>query len=619
MTGPPTDAGRHRALAAGVAAVLLACAQMPVGAAQQRFDARTDVVRLDVSVLDRNRRPVEGLAAGDFTILEDGEPRPITVFQPVSLPPIPAVTADWQREVAPDVVGNQIPDDGRLVLIAIDRSVGGANRPLTLAIANEVIGGLGPNDLAAVVFTTEFSTLRSPQNFTADKSLLRAALARPFAPGASGEGAEPDRGGCPCGACVMETLTYVARTVRDVPGRRKQMFFISTEFHEVAGGIFGGSGIERHAGVSCGFRLREARTQLIREAGLSNVTIHTLDPAGVTGVNAGHFQTDITGGRSVAGTNAPETFVPAIMDESQSYYLIGFEPADGGQANRLRRIEVKVSRPDVRVLARNAYETAAAPLSSTLRLPQGLARSLDGVLPASDVPLRMAAAAFAAPGDDATVLVTTGVVVQGGPATKRAVRTLTAAFDPQGRQVGRTVSSAVEVTPRETVSEATLTTRLELRPGRYEIRVAVEDAGARGSVFTFVEVPDVARERLSLSDVIIERGAAEDGGSRPTVAPILPRVFSATDRPTARLRVFQGGRGDVAPVSLHARIVDAHDRVVHETSTTIESSRFTRRAADYVLPLPVSSLTPGEYLLRIEGVEGERHLSRHVRFSVANP
>src|SRR5690606_8673662 len=63
-------------LALGLAAVL---ASLPgrTGFAreQQVFQASADLVRLDVVVLDRDRRPVTGLTASDFTILEDQELR----------------------------------------------------------------------------------------------------------------------------------------------------------------------------------------------------------------------------------------------------------------------------------------------------------------------------------------------------------------------------------------------------------------------------------------------------------------------------------------------------------------------------------------------------------------
>ncbi|MEO7191508.1 MAG: hypothetical protein ABI051_10680 [Vicinamibacterales bacterium] len=50
---------------------------------QPAFRAAVDLVDVDVSVLDRNRLPVPALRASDFTVLEDGRPRPIVASDPV--------------------------------------------------------------------------------------------------------------------------------------------------------------------------------------------------------------------------------------------------------------------------------------------------------------------------------------------------------------------------------------------------------------------------------------------------------------------------------------------------------------------------------------------------------
>ena len=50
------------------------------------FRTGVDVVQIDVSVLDKARRPVRGLSAADFTVLEDGKPRPIVAFSAIELP-----------------------------------------------------------------------------------------------------------------------------------------------------------------------------------------------------------------------------------------------------------------------------------------------------------------------------------------------------------------------------------------------------------------------------------------------------------------------------------------------------------------------------------------------------
>src|SRR3954451_21986099 len=106
--------------------VLLA-ASVAVSFAQQlpppSFKAGVQLVRIDVTVLDDKRQPVRGLQASDFTVLVDGQPRPIRAFQPVdrataaaarrgpAMPPVPA------HEVATNRAGD---DTSRLIFILMD-------------------------------------------------------------------------------------------------------------------------------------------------------------------------------------------------------------------------------------------------------------------------------------------------------------------------------------------------------------------------------------------------------------------------------------------------------------------------------------------------------------------
>jgi hypothetical protein len=61
-----------------LAVIVAAFAQQP-----PTFRANVEAVALDVSVLDAHRKTVSGLSAEDFTILEDGQPRPIVAFAAV--------------------------------------------------------------------------------------------------------------------------------------------------------------------------------------------------------------------------------------------------------------------------------------------------------------------------------------------------------------------------------------------------------------------------------------------------------------------------------------------------------------------------------------------------------
>src|SRR5688572_22862510 len=71
-----------------------------------RFRAGVELVHLDVSVLDRNRRPVRGLTPADSTIVENGAPQQVAVFNAVDIPDAPPLPTAWMRDVAPDVRTN---------------------------------------------------------------------------------------------------------------------------------------------------------------------------------------------------------------------------------------------------------------------------------------------------------------------------------------------------------------------------------------------------------------------------------------------------------------------------------------------------------------------------------
>src|SRR6184192_3345299 len=70
---------------------------LPQGNAQDvTFTSQANLVVIDVSVKDKSGKVMPGLKKGDFTILEDGKPQPISVFEFQKLdtdtppPPVPA-------------------------------------------------------------------------------------------------------------------------------------------------------------------------------------------------------------------------------------------------------------------------------------------------------------------------------------------------------------------------------------------------------------------------------------------------------------------------------------------------------------------------------------------------
>jgi len=146
-------------------------------AAQDRptFRSGVEIIQLDVSVLDKQRRSVRGLTAADFTVLEDGRPQRVLVFNAIDVPDMPPPAAAWMRDVAPDVTVNTRPE-GRLFVIVLDDALTPFEPAMVnhaKAIARGVVDRLRPGDLASVIFTA--SNMHA-QDFTDDRARLLRAI-----------------------------------------------------------------------------------------------------------------------------------------------------------------------------------------------------------------------------------------------------------------------------------------------------------------------------------------------------------------------------------------------------------------------------------------------------------
>ena len=226
------------------------------------FRGGVDLVDIDVSVLDHDRLPVEGLRASDFQVFENGRLRPIVTFAPVSLPRREMPTARWMVQTSPDVVTNDLSATGRLVALVIDQSIASEHIPIVREVAMSSIDELRPGDLAAVLYTA----FGVPQGFTADRRLLVEAIERPF--GVLDPADAPERAECMCGACSLETVAQVAESLEDVRQRRRVLIYIGSELRAFA------------TGPCTGF-LEPARLRALRALDAANMTVHVFDPTGL--------------------------------------------------------------------------------------------------------------------------------------------------------------------------------------------------------------------------------------------------------------------------------------------------------------------------------------------------
>jgi hypothetical protein len=338
-------------------------------------------------------------------------------------------------------------------------------------------------------------------------------------------------------------------------------------------------------------------------------------------------------------TNAPEESVRSILDESAAYYLLGVQVSNSKPDGRFRPITVKVNRPDVEVLTRKGYyaESVATARSSTAAQPS-LEAVASGLLPERHLPMSVTAAPFRGPKGTPVLVITTGV--RGGNAptasTRQTADTSKPDFEPVEflmsafRNSDKTVEwhrqrlavSAPERPPGQLRYEAIST--LAVKPGRYEVRVAARHGQAPdvGSVHTYVDVPDFASDRLTVSGaVLFDRRAPT--ATPPTVlagvldaSPTTRREFTAADEITVLVRVYQRAAPQLTAVNVFFHIFDEKLQEVGATERLLETVEFAKTAAAGArFPVPLETLRPGAYVMQI-GVTGGPVLRRDVRFTV---
>ena len=688
-----------------LAVALLALA----AAAAQQFRSSIELVHLDVSVLDASRRPVTGLTAADFTILEDGQPRPVEAFAAVTLPP-PAKKDDapWSRTVSPDVQLNEPvrAPEGRLFVLVIDDALIPGDPAIVAAarrIGDTAIARLSPGDQMAVVFT---AGRRGAQNFTSDHSKLRAAVAS-FQPGMARHvmgwdlatwneekqiwerQVDADAG---YRAGSLRTLEDVTTSLAAAPQRRKAVIFLSP-------GVFADS--EAGAGVRLAspgesMQIRDSNAALVgrlaplyRRLRAANITLYTVDPAGLGGMEAyvaraagsiaaiatakessGAFtdwfnpssppravdlarrmaqvQLDFmksaaenTGGLAVLDTNDVEGGINRIFDENTSYYLLGFSPPATHRPGSLHRLEVKVSRPGMTVRTRSGYEVPApappapspgAPGETKSAQPEAMAVAISGPVPRGTLPMRVALAPFKSPAGSpsaAIVIVTLGLEHKAGGSSEQSFELELRAFTVEGASSAgeRRTGTLTLRPPPPGEAAADLLSTLALGHGRYELRIGarLSPAAIEGSIFADLEVPEFAKDPVSLSGVLMETTPGGNAGplgalkDLVAVVPTTRREFTLADKQVrAFLRVYQGGSSAPAPVTLRVSVRNQAQELVYNYPHRLAPARFAGdREEEFVFDLPMNALRPGSYLLTFEAVAGTARALRQVRFAIS--
>jgi VWFA-related protein len=238
------------------------------------------------------------------------------------------------------------------------------------------------------------------------------------------------------------------------------------------------------------------------------------------------YLADETGGFLVKNNNDINGAVRRVLEDQKGYYLIGFRPDESvfdtvKGRRHFNNIQVKVRRPGLRVRSRAGFlgipDSEAKPVRHT-RVEQ-LLGALSSPFASGDVPLRLTSlpGGDTARGSYLTSLMhidMSGVKFIDEPdGWHKAVLDVVAfTFGEEGNvidQMDRTETVRVRGAAYDSARRNGLVYTMQVpvkKAGAYQLRVAVRDASTErlGSASQFVEVPNLKKDRLALSGILMQ-------------------------------------------------------------------------------------------------------------------
>jgi len=329
-------------------------------------------VPVDLVVLDKQGKPVQGLTRDDFAVKEDGTPQQIMSFDsvdgsapsfvPPKLPQLPAntfVNVPGEAERGPlyilyyDMVNT--PEEDQMAFHArLLKFVDDAQPGTRMALFVNAAG------------------LHLVQGFTSDHALLKAAILRkgpgPHIPDVFTFG--KNYGTADWGA-ALSNLKFIAEYMEGLPGRKNLIWMASIFPIPVGPSVQGNAAMQTASQASTAgsvgsqggpqvLDLDYLAEETIKHAYAAmmraQVALYPVSLRGVAGASAGGASADslsdyrnmdaiaaATGGRAYYNSNHPEALIDKAVSDGESYYTLSYAPTNTKYDGSQRKIAVTLA------------------------------------------------------------------------------------------------------------------------------------------------------------------------------------------------------------------------------------------------------------------------------------
>ena len=329
-----------------------------------------------------------------------------------------------------------------------------------------------------------------------------------------------------------------------------------------------------------------------------------------------------TGGLFVHDTNDLRGGIREVLDDQSGYYLIGYKPPDdtfkAGKGGRgYHHIQVKVKVPSLQVRSRTGFygipDEETRPVYRTR--DEQLRAAVTSPFGTSGVHVQLASQ-FVNEGGKGSIarlwlhIDVRDLTLEDAPdgSKKAAMDLLALTFGDNGavlNGLNRTFTGSFKPYQLDALRQYGVNYRMDVPikdPGGYQLRVAVRDAASQrvGSANQFIEIPDLRRDRLALSGIVLNADGLGEKG--PAV-----RRFRPGDRVTYRLEIYNARRGAAAQApNLEGKIQIFRDARLVSTLNpqAINEIRWNSKRLVMSGELTLGpDMPPGDYVLQVTVVD----------------
>jgi hypothetical protein len=335
-----------------------------------------------------------------------------------------------------------------------------------------------------------------------------------------------------------------------------------------------------------------------------------------------------TGGRALRNTNYFDRWVAEVLDETSNYYLLAWRPEnDEEKAPKFRQVRVNlIGRPELTARAPKGYvtgprptETAGTsipkqPANHTANVEDGEIRdALSDYYPSMALPTLLSLTYLNTPKNEtvltSSIQVAANRLTYGGDGQQPASLKLAGVVLNDKGKIASSFKNQLNVKPVSGQGESGsiyYNEHTPLPPGIYQVRVAARDekSGRVGSAMEWVVIPDLTKNQLTLSSLLLGGQVLDNAANKEGAAQIQLSVdhrFARSSRLGYWVFVYNARRDNSgAPnLALQSQVLRDGKTILSGPPRKINNGAPDPDRIPFGDELSLRTLSPGKYSLMI--------------------